>query len=179
MAGELILVNSTTVTSDVSSVTLTGIDTTYDIYKVLITNARPNNTSGNSWRMRWIVGGSPEIGNNYFTQYASHNAVNNFQWSGLTTDPRYSGNTLMYIGDGSSDTGECYNANINLYKAYDNNSEARWDIEQTSTNSGGNLIANKGGGYRKAKQTCTGVQIFVDSYSIASGFFGLYGYNYS
>jgi len=179
MAGELILVNSTTVTSDVSSVTLTGIDTTYDIYKVLITNARPNNTSGNSWRMRWIVGGSPETGNNYFTQTPRHVATADFQWYGVATDYRYSGATLMYIGDGSSDTGECYNANINLYKAYDNDSEARWDVETTGTNSSGDLVASKGGGYRKAKQTCTGVQIFVDSYDIASGYFGLYGYNYS
>lgn len=179
MAGELILVNSTTVTSDVSSVSLTGIDTTYDIYKVLITNARGNNTSANSWRMRWIVGGSPETGNTYYTQWDMHYGTGDFTWVGLATDYRYNGNDLMYIGDGSSDTGESYNANINLYKAYDNDSEARWDIEQSGANSGGSLIAIKGGGYRKAKQTCTGVQIFIDSYSIASGFFGLYGYNYS
>ena len=179
MAGELNLVSSTTVTSDVASVSLTGIDTTYDIYKVLITNARGNDVSANSWRMRWIVGGSPETGNDYYTQWFRHYGTIDFQWNGLATDYRYSGNNLMYLGEGGADTGESYNANINLYKAYDNDSEARWDIEQSGANASGDLLAIKGGGYRKAKQTCTGVQIFVDSYSIASGFFGLYGYNYS
>ena len=38
MAGELNLVSSTTVTSILASVELTGIDTTYDIYKLVITN---------------------------------------------------------------------------------------------------------------------------------------------
>ena len=156
MAGELNLVSSTTVTSDVASVSLTGIDTTYDIYKVLITNARGNNVAANSWRMRWIVGGSPETGNNYFSQWFRHYGTVDFQYNGLATDYRYSGNTLMYLGEGGADTGESFNANAS-----------------------GDLLAIKGGGYRKAKQTCTGVQIFVDSYSIASGFFGLFGYNYS
>ena len=179
MSGELILVNSTTVTSDVAYVSLTGIDTTYDIYKVIITNARANNTSGNSWRMRWIVGGSAETGNQYLTQLANHYAHGDFQWAGVAVDYRYNGANQLYIGNGSSGTGESYNANINLYKAYDNDSEARFDVESSGTNLNSEMESFKGGGYRKAKQTCTGVYLYCEGYSIASGFFGLYGYNYS
>ena len=179
MSGELNLVSSTTVTSDTASVSLTGIDSTYDIYKLLITNARGNNVAANSWRMRWLVSSSPETGNNYYTQWFRHYGVSDFTWNGLATDYRYSGNDLMYLGEGGADTGECFNANINLYKAYDSDSEARWDIEHSATDASGNMVAIKGGGYREAKQSCNGITIFVDSYSIASGFFGLYGYNYS
>ena len=126
MADELNLVSSVTVTSDVSYVDLTGIDATYDIYRVVVHNARPNNTSGGGWRMRWLVSSSPETGNNHFTQWASHTGAADFQWYGLATDYRYSGNDLMYIGDGSSDTGESFNGVIDLYKTHDSDSEGRF-----------------------------------------------------
>tara|TARA_B100001939_G_scaffold346838_1_gene366705 strand:- start:1991 stop:2530 length:540 start_codon:yes stop_codon:yes gene_type:complete len=179
MAGELNLVSSTTVTSSVASVELTGIDTTYDIYKLVITNARAVNVAGAGWRLRWLVSGSAETGNNHFTQLMYHYGASDFTWSGIATDYRYSGNNQMYIGVGGADTGECYNANINLYKAYDSDSEGRFDCESSGTDASGNLIACKGGGYRKSKQSYNGVHIYCDGYNIASGFFGLYGYNYS
>ena len=179
MAGELNLVSSVTVSSDVSYVDLTGTDATYDIYRVVIHNARVNNTSGGGWRMRWLVSSSPEPGNNHYTQWASHTGAGDFQWYGLATDYRYSGNDLMYIGDGSSDTGESFNGVIDLYKTHDSDSEGRFLVETLGTSTGGDLYAFKGGGYRKAKQAYNGVRIFVASYDIASGTFSLYGYNYS
>ena len=177
---QLNLITSTTVTSDVASVSLTGIDATYDIYKVIIFNARSNNVAGGSWRGRWLVSGSPETGNTYYTQWYRFrytSASNDMIYGGLATDYRYNGNTLMYFGDAGADTGECFNSKIDLYKAYDNDSEGRFGVETLGTKNNGELEVAKGGGYRKAKQQYNGIQIFVDSYSIASGTFSLYGYN--
>ena len=38
MAGSLVLIQETTVSSPVSSVSLTGIDSTFDVYKVIFSN---------------------------------------------------------------------------------------------------------------------------------------------
>ena len=91
-----------------------------------------------------------------------HYGASDFTWSGIATDyGRYSGNNRMYIGVGGADTGECFNANINLYKAYDNDSEGRFDCESSGTDASGNLTdLLKGGGYRKSKQTYNGVHIY-------------------
>lgn len=179
MAGELNLITSTTVTSDVSYVDLTGTDATYDIYRVIVHNARPNNTSGNSWRMRWLVSGSAETGDQYFTQFNTQYATGDFNWAGVAVDYRYNGANQFYLGNGSSDTGESFNGTFDLYKTSDSDSEGRILIESFGANSAGNLEIYKGGGYRKAKQSYNGVRIYVESYSIASGTFSLYGYNYS
>ena len=41
MAGSLVLVDSETVSSGVSAVTLTGIDSTYDVYMITVNNVVP------------------------------------------------------------------------------------------------------------------------------------------
>jgi hypothetical protein len=107
MAGELNLVSSTTVTSSVASVELTGIDATYDIYKLVITNARSVNVAGAGWRLRWLVSGSPETGTDHYTQLMYHYGASDFTWSGVATDYRYSGNNLMYIGVGGAGCNQC------------------------------------------------------------------------
>ena len=49
MAGSLVKIQETTVSSPVSSVTLTGIDSTFDVYKVVWTNVLPSNNSVALW----------------------------------------------------------------------------------------------------------------------------------
>tara|TARA_S200002703_G_scaffold31981_1_gene27950 strand:- start:380 stop:928 length:549 start_codon:yes stop_codon:yes gene_type:complete len=177
---QLNLVSSTTVTSNVASVSLTGIDATYDIYRIIIFNARPDDVAGNSWQARWLVSGSPETGNTYYTQwyrFRYSSVQDDVLYGGLATDYRYNGNTVIYLGDGSGDTNECFNSKIDLYKAYDSDSEGRLGIESLGTSSSNTPQVAKGGSYRKAKQQYNGLQIFCSGYNIASGTFSLYGYN--
>ena len=173
----LTLINTQTITSPVSSVSITGIDATYPIYRVIVYNARI--ASGSGWQMRWLVGGTPETGNNHYSQwhrlrYQANN--NDILYGGIATDYRYSGNDRMYIGDGGVNTGDFYSAKIDLYKAYDSDSEGRFALE--SIGSVAELRSFKGGGYRKAKQQYNGIQIF-SSVNIESGTFNLYGYDIS
>ena len=49
MAGSLIKIDEEIVTSAVASVSLLGIDTTYDVYKVVWTNVLPSNNSVALW----------------------------------------------------------------------------------------------------------------------------------
>ena len=60
MSGSLIKIAETTVSSAVSSVTLTGIDSTFDVYMVTINNLDPD-TNSQKFRIRFTVSGSADF----------------------------------------------------------------------------------------------------------------------
>ena len=64
MAGSLIKIAETTVSSSTASVTLTGIDSTYDVYKVVL-NKVSVDTENSHLRFRVTVSGSPDTTSNY------------------------------------------------------------------------------------------------------------------
>ena len=63
MAGSLIKIDEEIVTSAVASVTLTGIDTTYDVYMVQVSNAKVN--TDNPLAIRVTKSGSADTTANY------------------------------------------------------------------------------------------------------------------
>ena len=64
MAGSLIKIDEEIVTAAVASVTLTGIDNTYDVYMVKLNNAQPD-TDIVTLETRFTVSGTPDISANY------------------------------------------------------------------------------------------------------------------
>ena len=64
MAGSLIKIDEEIVTSAVASVTLTGIDSTYDVYKVVLSNVQPE-TDAQKLEIRFTVSGTPDTSSNY------------------------------------------------------------------------------------------------------------------
>ena len=63
MAGSLVLIQETTVSSAVASVTLTGIDSTYDVYKVVFNNVLPD-TDTQTLSARPTISGTMDSGGN-------------------------------------------------------------------------------------------------------------------
>ena len=59
MAGSLVKIAETTVSSAVASVTLTGIDSTYDVYMVRFNNVAPE-TDATNLRVRFTESGTPD-----------------------------------------------------------------------------------------------------------------------
>jgi hypothetical protein len=64
MAGSLIKIQETTVTSAVASVTLTGIDSTYDVYQLVINDLTPV-TINADMKLRVTESGTPNTTSNY------------------------------------------------------------------------------------------------------------------
>ena len=171
MAGSLIKIDEEIVTSSVASVTLTGIDSTYDVYMVKI-NGYLNSTSS-AQRLRVTVGGTPDTTANYdfagkflrtdiaFTNGSATNGTEG-QYSGnLTASQPNAGNHILYL----------YNWN--------NSSEySFWSFETTGyyDNSASDFLAgHQGGGVHTVAQSCDGIQFFSSSGNITGGTFTLYG----
>ena len=68
MAGSLIKIAETTVSSAVASVTLTGIDSTYDVYKVVLSDIATD-TDNVFLETRVTVSGTPDTTANYDKAY--------------------------------------------------------------------------------------------------------------
>ena len=70
MAGSLVKIDEEIVSSAVASVTLTGIDSTYDVYMVKVMNCTPD-TDGVGLHFRVTESGTPNSTANY--DYAAKN----------------------------------------------------------------------------------------------------------
>ena len=169
MAGSLIKIDEEIVTSAVASVTLTGIDTTYDVYMV-----KGNGivvTSANDGYMRVTTSGTPDTTANYdfaykglradttFSNTSNTNQTgfqNVFRWS-TTTTSGVSGNGILYLFN--------FN-NTSEYSFFTNESTTQWS---------GGLLGSQGGGVHTVAQSCDGVQFYQLTGNITSGTFTLYG----
>ena len=107
MAGSLVKIQETTVTSAVASVTLTGIDSTYDVYMVQISNAIPT-TDDKDLYTRVTVSGTAQTTSNYDEATKNLRIDTTFSNSALTNIDRWQPFSAL-----GSDTGE--NGNITFY----------------------------------------------------------------
>ena len=172
MAGSLVKIDEEIVTSAVASVTLTGIDSTYDVYMVKINGYLNSTASGQ--RLRVTVSGTPDTTANYDfagkflradTSFTTGNATNatEGQYSGLavSTSPN-AGNHILYL------------FNWNNASEY-----SFWTMETVGFFDTGTdfLGGHQGGGVHTVAQACDGVQFFSSSGNITGGTFTLYGLN--
>ena len=88
MAGSLIKIAETTVSSDVASLSLTGMDTTYDVYLVTVVGAKIG-TDVHQIRHKLTKSGTPTTSTDYSLTYKrlrSENAIENkYQTTGQST----------------------------------------------------------------------------------------------
>ena len=68
MAGSLVLIQETTVSSATASVSLVGIDSTFDVYKVVYDNVQCD-TDAQNFRIRVTKSGSADTTSNYDQAY--------------------------------------------------------------------------------------------------------------
>jgi len=171
MAGSLIKIDEEIVTSAVASVTLLGIDSTYDVYMVKINNMIPS-TDYLLGAFRFTESGTPNTTSNYDraakflradTTFGNISGTNEAQ--GYITDDRNgtAGNEstqlIMYI----------FNAN--------NSGEYTFcTIESSARDASGNLNGRQGGNTFTSNSSVDGVQFYYISGNIDTGSkFTLYG----
>ena len=170
MAGSLIKIAETTVTSAVASVTLTGIDSTYDVYMVRFNNVTPD-TNDVAFQLRFTVSGTPDTSANYdraqkrFRTSTTFNNVSNTNLTSLSL----SGN----LGTGTSEVanGIHYLFNFNNASEY-----SFFTNEETIVRHDTETEGRQGGGVLTVAQATDGVQYFLGSGNISAGTFTLFGF---
>ena len=170
MSGSLIKIAETTVSSATASVTLTGIDSTYDVYMVKYNNVQPE-TDAVNLNVRFTVSGTADSSSNYDRAFIKISAISSFSDISSTNQNklRTSGHNT---GTGTSETANgiiyCFNFN--------NTSEYSFITgEETSFGADTNARGNQGGGVLTVAQACDGIQFLFSSGNIANGTFTLYG----
>ena len=167
MAGSLIKIQETTVTSAVASVTLTGIDSTYDVYMVKVNQMESVNDNVNPF-LRFTVSGTGDSSANYDYAFKNLRTDSSFGNEAVTNDNEIN---LDNIGTG---TGEQFNCVMYLFN-FNNASEFSFiTLEAVNRNSSGILKGRQGGGVLTVAQATDGVRIINDSGNFTSGTFTLY-----
>ena len=171
MAGQLVQVATTTVSSAVASVTLTGIDSD-DVYMVATNNVTHSHTAGATTNIRITkdVAGTP-------TPITSANYQRGLKE--LRADQSFSNFTSVNatsmfaedVGDLSSEQGN----NIMYLYNFNNASEFSFiTYEGAALNADANLRGRSGGFSLNIAEAHNGIQIFFSSGNVETGTFTLY-----
>jgi len=169
MAGSLIKIDEEIVTSAVASVTLTGIDSTYDVYMVRLNNVKPT-TNERILYSRFTVSGTPDTSANY------DRALKTLLTSTTFGNTSSTNQTEIRIEDLGTATGEQLNGVLYLFN-FNNASEYCFaTAEYTAIDQPARLIGGQGGYVHTVAQACDGIHFYLESSdNIASGTFTLYG----
>ena len=181
MAGSLIKIDEFTVSSAVASVTIgggssgssglnTSIDSTYDVYKLVVSSLKPV-TDAVSVQMRFTASGTPDTSSNYDRAFRNYRADTSFG-DIYNTNQTY----ISAHGTGTETSGqEMINYVFYLFN-FNNASEYSFcTMEASIINDGGNLRGFNGGAVLTVAQATDGVNYSFTSGNIASGKFKLYG----
>jgi hypothetical protein len=171
MSGSLIKIDEEIVTSAVSSVTLTGIDSTYDVYMLKINKVVPE-TDGNDYKLRVTESGTPNTTANYDRAFQTFRTDIDFQNVNGTNETELDLSTS--IGNAGS---EQANAIMYIFGANNSSDNTFFTNEELQLGTTGLFIGLQGGGVFKSQSQVDGVQILCQagSTNFSSGTFTLYG----
>ena len=169
MSGSLVKIQEVTASGS-SSVTLLGIDTTFDVYKVIINKCIPG-TDSVFMSARVTESDTPNTGTNYdFAGKLLRADVD-------TTNSSSENETSLFLQGNltGTNTGEEFNLVQYIFNANTSDEFTYFTIESTFLDNSGNLNGLQGSGIFTSASTVNGVQYFFSSGDIASGKFTLYG----
>ncbi len=168
MAGSLIKIQEV-VASNSANVTLTGMSSTYNVYKFVMTNVIPINDNVHTFA-RFTESGTPNTTSNYDAAYKNLNTSSFSNSSYTNRDNFYLINN--YIGTPTGETGQavCY-----IFNSQESGEYTFITQEITSAGHTYSLWGNQGGGVMTVSSVVDGIQIYMESGNIASGIFSLYG----
>ena len=167
MAGSLIKINESIVSSAVPSVTLTGIDSTYDVYMVSHNNVLLSAAS--YLYLRLTESGTPNTTANYDVAYKQLKAQTTFANDSATNWTYFISSTTMSTTAGTSN-----NANHYIFNANNSSEYTFLTFEYSMISAAGNLQGAQGGGVFTVTSAVDGIQFYASSGNIVSGTFTLY-----
>jgi len=170
MAGSLIKIDEEIVTSAVASVSLLGIDSTYDVYMFTANNVVCSESIRDG-RLRVTKSGTADTTANYdsaaknlksYGAFGDYSQTNSTYWNRVianfqVTTSGVSGNAIIYL----------YNFN--------SSSEYSFVTLDDATMYSSGLLGQQGGGVHTVASASDGIQFFFSSGNITSGKFTLFG----
>jgi len=171
--GGLNLISTTNVTSGTGSVDITGMDSTYKNYKILISNCH-GATDNVTLNCRFIIGGSAQTGSYY--NYVNHVIVQDGTPSHLlNSSPNATSSKIIYGGAGNAN-----HENLFSEITIPNPSETtfrKFIQVHTSYVELGSMAAHNINttSYTDGTAALTGIQFFFSSGNIDNAIFKLYG----
>ena len=170
MSGSLVLIQETIVSSPVSSVSLVGVNSTFDVYKVTFSNIFAS--ADDDMQIRVTTSGTADSDSEYdlgskdlktSTSYGNTNATNQTKWdfsAGIGTSGTNSHNGVMYL----------FNFNTSEF------SFVTMENATTRQDTSNQLFGFQGSGVHTVAETNDGINFFLASgNNIAGGTFKLYG----
>jgi len=172
MAGSLVKINEDIVTSSQSSVTLTGIDDTYDVYKLVINNLVPVTINSDVYLLV-TEGGSVSNDSDYDEAAKQLRSDTTF---GNLGDK----NRAFWVMSGSlnNTAGKGFNCEVYIFNAPNSSEYTYVTIDSLYISEDlGTLLGIQGGGVYTQTTAVDGVHIKLEgpTSNIATGTFTLYG----
>ena len=168
MAGSLIKIDEEIVSGAVASVTLTGIDSTYDVYILKFNNIKVG-TDTAQVRFRVVTGGSPDTSANYDRAHLVPRTAAVF--ANVNTQ----NGTFWIYNEGGTATGEVLNGIMYLFNFSNASEYCYYTLESSERISSTELQGIAGGGVHTVAQACEGIKMLVSSGNITAGSLVLYG----
>ena len=174
MAGSLIKIAETTVSSATASVTLTGIDSTYDVYKLVVSNLTVG-TDGSYLYGRVTESGTPNSSGNYEYAVKFLRADNTF------TNLNATGRSVFAMTERTEITNGFCNGIFYLFNFANASEYSFMTIEEVHIQYQLTTIrGQQGGAVFKQASASDGIQLFLiddggNPANIDSGTFTLYG----
>jgi len=168
MAGSLVLIQETTVSSATASVSLVGIDSTFDVYKVVYDNVQCD-TDAQNFRIRVTKSGSADTTSNYDQAYKKLDSSTSFS-NRSNTNQSYWETEELGTATQEQNNGVLYLFNFN------NSSEYSFiTLEESTFNTAQTLTGRQGGAVHTVASASDGIQFFMESGNIDVANFKLYG----
>tara|TARA_B100000029_G_C17523442_1_gene940785 strand:+ start:1090 stop:1602 length:513 start_codon:yes stop_codon:yes gene_type:complete len=167
MASSLVLIDSATA-SDSASISLTGIDSTYNVYMVKYNNVVAG-TDSEYFRIRVTKSGSADTTWNYDQAYKKLDASTSFSDRSNTNQSYWETEEL------GTSTQEQNNGVLYLFNFNESSEWSFITVEESTFNTAQQLTGRQGGGVHTVSSASDGIQFYMASGNIASGEFKLYG----
>tara|TARA_A100001515_G_C4574462_1_gene210861 strand:+ start:1101 stop:1619 length:519 start_codon:yes stop_codon:yes gene_type:complete len=169
MAGSLVLIQETTVSTSTATVSLVGIDSTFDVYKVVYNNLTTD-TDNKQVRLRFTVSGTADSSSNYDYAYKDIRSANTFADVSDTDSSEFRHNA---IGTGTSETS---NGVLHLFNFSNSSINSFYTLEETMVSLVPEARGRQGAGMLTVNQATDGVVFLLqDSANFTAGTFKLYG----
>ena len=169
MAGSLIKIDEEIITSGVSSVTLVGIDSTYDVYQLIISGLEAD-TNLSAVKIRVTKSGTADSTSNYDEATKQFKAYNTFTNDSATNATSWGFNTI------GTPSGSAFNLTAYLFN-FANASEFSFvTFENATADSTTDFRGKEGGGVHTVASASDGINVFLSTGgNIDSGKLSLFG----
>ena len=172
MAGSLVLIDSSTVSSAVSTVTLGGADwdDSYNVYIVRFQNVTTDTDS------QGLLFKLLDTSNNVLSTSDYHVSFKVYR-ANTSPENAYGGGAFFYGVDNYLGTtgGEVANGEYHIFNANNASEYTSMTFENVYVNNSSILRSMNGGGAYKVAAATKGVQFYMNSGNISAGTFKLYG----